>query len=116
MQHDRHQAVARAADYPTIHQDLTARHTWLRRWWQRSTRSGLSSDPEFFDARAAELVRVWGISLWIGGGWCESEWDAIKITRDDRKGADLRVRRRSIRPTATRSPGLFRQVRDGLSG
>ena len=71
VQHDP-EAVARHADYPTIHQDLTARHTWLRRWGAEHAER-LSADPEFFDARAAGWW-VWGISLWIGGGWCEGSW------------------------------------------
>ena len=70
VQHDP-EAVARHADWPTIHQDLTARHTWLRRWGAEHAER-LSSDPEFFDSRAAGWW-VWGISLWIGGGWCESD-------------------------------------------
>ena len=72
VQHDP-EAVARHADYPTIHQDLTARHTWLRRWGAEHSER-LSSDPEFFDSRAAGWW-VWGISLWIGGGWCDDSSD-----------------------------------------
>ena len=30
--------VAYWADYPTIHQDLTARHAWLRQWIYMTTR------------------------------------------------------------------------------
>ena len=64
------EAVAYWADYPTIHQDLTARHTWLRRWLSENA-DWLSEDPEYCDAKAAGWW-VWGISLWIGGGWCQS--------------------------------------------
>ena len=65
--------VARHADYPTIHQDLTARHAWLRAW-RAENADRLSQDPEFFDARAAGWW-VWGISLWIGGGWCTHSYN-----------------------------------------
>ena len=60
--------VAAWADWPTIHQDLTARHGWLRDWIREHSHR-LSEDPEFYDAKAAGWW-VWGISLWIGGGWC----------------------------------------------
>ena len=65
------EAVAHWADYPTIHQDLTARHAWLRNWIAEN-RERLSADPDFHDARAAGWW-VWGASLWIGGGWCHVE-------------------------------------------
>ena len=56
------------ADYPTVHQDLTARHKWLIRWSHEHA-GAVSDDPDFFDAKAAGWW-VWGLSLWIGGGWC----------------------------------------------
>ena len=62
-------AVAYWADYPTIHQDLTARHRWLVRWVQ-DNRERLESHPNYHDVQAAGWW-VWGISLWIGGGWCQ---------------------------------------------
>lgn len=61
-------ACAYWADYPTIHQDLTARHRWLIQW-RRDNAERLSLDPEFFDVKAAGWW-VWGISSWIGGQWC----------------------------------------------
>ena len=64
-------AVAYYADYPTVHQDLTARHGWLRTWGLEN-REQLESDPEFFDVKAAGWW-VWGISLWIGADWCRLE-------------------------------------------
>ena len=56
VQHDP-EAVARHADYPTIHQDLTARHTWLRRWGAEHAER-LSSDPEFYDPKRGRVVGV----------------------------------------------------------
>ena len=64
------ESVAHHADWPTIHQDLTARHAWLRAWGDKH-REKLSEDAEWFDAKAAGWW-VWGISIWIGGGWCSS--------------------------------------------
>ena len=60
--------TAHWADYPTIHQDLTARHKWLKQW-AREHSSQLSENADYYDAKAAGWW-VWGISLWIGGGWC----------------------------------------------
>lgn len=65
------EAVAYWADYPTIHQDLTARHAWLKQWTADHAHR-LSEDPMFFDEQAAGWW-LWGISLWIGGGWCSTD-------------------------------------------
>ena len=62
------EAVAYWAAWPTIHQDLTARHLWLRQW--RADHTGkVEADPDFYDAKTAGWW-VWGLSNWIGGGWC----------------------------------------------
>ena len=52
----------------TFHQDLTARHRWLREW-AREHAHELSEDPDYYSAKAAGWW-VWGISNWIGSGWC----------------------------------------------
>ena len=71
--------TAHWADYPTIHQDLTARHKWLKQW-AREHSSQLSENADYYDAKAAGWW-VWGISLWIGGGWCSvGESDKRPIT------------------------------------
>ena len=61
-------AVANWCDYPTIHQDLTARHRWLVEWASANAHK-LSRDPLFFDPHAAGWW-LWGIANWIGSGWC----------------------------------------------
>lgn len=66
------EAVAYHATWPTIHQDLTARHRWLIAWGQEH-REELSNDPDWYDAKAAGWW-VWGASNWIGHGWCDT-WD-----------------------------------------
>ena len=63
-----YEATAHWADWPTIHQDLTARHRWLLRWGAENAER-LSDDPDWFDPKAAGWW-VWGISSWIGHGWC----------------------------------------------
>ena len=61
-------AVAYWAAWPTIHHDLTARHHWLREWRDNHGHR-ITRDPTFYDARIAGWW-VWGLSNWIGGGWC----------------------------------------------
>ncbi len=62
--------VAHYADWPALENDLHARHWWLvnRR---EHLRSRLEGDPDFYDAKAAGWW-VWGMSLWIGSGFCET--------------------------------------------
>ena len=62
------EAVAYWADYPSFHHDLTARHSWLIQWARTSSRR-LIEDADWYDVKAAGWW-VFGISLWIGGGWC----------------------------------------------
>ena len=62
--------VAHYADWPALENDLHARHWWLvnRR---EHLRSRLEGDPDFYDAKAAGWW-VWGMSLWISSGFCET--------------------------------------------
>jgi hypothetical protein len=60
-------AVAEHADNPVNEADLHARHLWLVK--QVEFRERMKTDPDFFDVRVAGWW-VWGISCWIGGGWC----------------------------------------------
>ena len=64
------EAVARYADWPVNEVDLTARHVWLRA--QDEFRRRMFADPDYFDVKVAGWW-VWGISQWIGGGWCVPE-------------------------------------------
>lgn len=62
--------VAALCDWPVNEADLTSRHKWLvrhAREIQLATRC--MDDPEFFDAKVAGWW-CWGLSQWIGGGWC----------------------------------------------
>jgi len=60
-------AVAHYADWPVNEADLHARHRWLVD--RAPLVEQLLNDPEWYDARAAGWW-VWGISQWIGTGWC----------------------------------------------
>ena len=64
--------VARYADGPVNEADLHARHKWLVA--QTDFRTKMMADPHYFDAKIAGWW-VWGISQWIGSGWCSKpEW------------------------------------------
>ena len=62
------QAVADHADYPSIHQDLTARQKWLVQW-AKDNAHRLSDDPYFYDAKVAGWW-IWGKSGSFGP-WCD---------------------------------------------
>lgn len=61
------EGVALEADWPVNEADLHARHRWLVE--QEDFREKMRTDPDFFSARIAGWW-VWGLSAWIGGGWC----------------------------------------------
>ncbi len=65
-------AVAAVCDWPVNEADLHARHRWLVD--QVAFRERMKTDPDFFDVAVAGRW-VWGISQWIGSGWCSRpEW------------------------------------------
>lgn len=61
--------VARWADWPVNEADLHARHAWLVD--RAEFRERLRTDPEFYDPQIAGWW-AWGLSCWIGGGWCNA--------------------------------------------
>lgn len=64
--------VARHADWPVNEADLHARHRWLVD--RVAFRERMKSDPDFCDAKIAGWW-VWGLSQWIGSGWCQNpDW------------------------------------------
>lgn len=60
-------AVAQWADWPVNEADMHARHKWLVN--QAEFRERMHADPDFFDVKIAGWW-VWGLCMWIGGGWC----------------------------------------------
>ena len=58
------EGVSYWADWPTIHQDLTARRHWLQIWRDEHVEQ-LSVDPHFFDPKVAGWW-AWCVSSWIG--------------------------------------------------
>lgn len=59
--------VARWADWPVNEADLLARHHWLQA--QEDFRARMRADADHYDAKVAGWW-VWGLSAWIGSGWC----------------------------------------------
>jgi hypothetical protein len=64
-------AVAEWADQPVNENDLHARHVWLLKQ-KEALRPMLEGDPDWHDAKIAGWW-VWGISCWIGSGWCSGK-------------------------------------------
>ena len=64
------EAVAHHADWPVNEIDLHARHRWLVN--QEDFKASMLADPDYYDAKIAGWW-VWGISAWIGHGWCEGD-------------------------------------------
>ena len=79
-------AVAEHADWPATEPDLHARHAWLVGQREDITRR-LEGDPDWFDAKAAAWW-LWGIGLWIGGGWCSGTgpWRVVEVDSNDGQG------------------------------
>jgi len=71
--------VAAFADWPVNEADLHARHRWLVD--RRSMVEQLMADPEWYDAQSAGWW-VWGISQWIGTGWCPPTHASVSDVRE----------------------------------
>lgn len=69
--------VAHYADWPVNECDQHARHVWLV-GQRESITARLEGDPDYYDAKAAGWW-VWGMSIWIGSGWCSGEgpWQSV---------------------------------------
>lgn len=76
--------VAAHADWPVNEADLHARHLWLVYGDDKDPaaafRERMKTEPGFFDAARAGWW-VWGISQWIGGGWCALPKDGCRVER-----------------------------------
>lgn len=66
------EATAWWASYPVSEVDLHARHDWLVA--QDGFRSRMDTDEDYYDVQIAGWW-IWGLSCWIGGGWCsQTTW------------------------------------------
>jgi hypothetical protein len=97
------EGVTEAADWPVNEADLHARHRWLVN--QDQFRERMKTDPLFFDARIAGWW-VWGISQWIGSGWCSRpEW-----TGRVNAGRESRGINRKLPSVGDGGRGVFRGI------
>ena len=88
--------LAHHANWPVNEADLHARHLWLAN--QVAFRERMKTDPDYFDLKIAGWW-AWGISQWIGSGWCAAPGSNLnkKLGRSD--GMPQRSRPR-LRTTA----------------
>jgi site-specific DNA-adenine methylase len=104
------EAVAYHGDWPVSECDLHARHLWLVEN-RESLTSRLEGDPEYFDAKLAGWW-VWGISCWIGSGWCKGDgpWRA-EVDEDGHRRLALAsapgIER--VRPALSSDQGVIRR-------
>lgn len=112
------EATAEAASWPVTEADLTARHLAILRWRQERELERLMGDPDYHDPRIAGWW-IWGISCWIGGGWCDGSGPWIvdadgRITR--RAGGEPGVSKRrphltgngaGVNVQTAREPGVW---------
>lgn len=76
--------VAHYADWPVNENDMHARHVWLRQY-RDELPSMLEGDPEWYDAKIAGWW-VYGMSCWIGSGFCGPSGAGPDVQRPDRSG------------------------------
>ena len=86
--------AAEWASWPVSEADLHARHLWLLKWAANRNLEALMGDPDWRDPRAAGYW-LWGISSWIGSGWCSGKGPWVV-------GSDGRIEKRG-------RPGVRRQ-------
>ena len=78
------ETVARWADWPQNEADMHARHFWLVYGDGKDPaevfRERMKVEPEYFDAKRAGWW-VWGLCMWIGGGWCALPKPGTRVER-----------------------------------
>ena len=109
LQHDPEQ-VAYWADAPVNEADLHARHRWLID--RPDFRERMMTDPAYFVPQIAGWW-VWGLSLWIGDGWCvHPEWQGRHSCERNPRGVHALEQKKAAAQTrwCGNSPGrLCRQ-------
>lgn len=99
--------VAKFADWPVNECDLYARHKWLVS--RVEFKEKMENDPEYYDAKIAGWW-VWGLSQWIGSGWCK---DTIDKKRPHLGNAGMGIHKQSLvvrqKPQLSHSMGIHRQ-------
>lgn len=95
--------VAKFADWPVNEADLHARHQWLvDRVRKGDFREQMMTKPTFCDTKIAGWW-VWGISQWIGSGWCSQPHWRGRFAQGSNRGVHrkmFRIQRSSDPVTA----------------
>jgi DNA adenine methylase len=114
------ESVAHYADWPVNEADLHARHLWLVK--QADFRERMMTDPDYYDSKIAGWW-VWGISQWIGGGWCQVRQgqhysdDGVEVSRRRPHISDSGMGVHRQRPHVGNSGmGVHHNGRDSLFG
>lgn len=98
-------------DWPANENDLHARHIWLVNHRADLT-ARLEGDPEFYDAKIAGWW-VWGISCWIGTGWCSGNGAWVsengKLVKKEKEQRSLGIIRQIIH-ISTAGKGIHRKI------
>jgi len=102
--------VAYYADYPILETDLHARHTWLIN--QGDFRNKMLSDPDYYDAKIAGWW-VWGISCWIGRGWCDTSKARVP-KQTPRLTGNMGINSGNILGVPNQLPGITYKDRKGI--
>lgn len=100
--------VAEYADNPIFENDLYARHQWLVKNSNLLSEQ-LDENPDFYDAKIAGWW-VWGLSCWIGAGWCKTK--STNITKQPSDA--LKVNKK--RPHICEKKGIFASRSHDLKG
>ena len=82
--------VVKHADWPVNETDLLARHAWLIDTGLPILAAKLPNDPLFFDTRIAGWW-LWGINIWIGGGWCKTKSNQLPHLGNGGRGINRKL-------------------------
>jgi len=98
--------VAEWADSPVNELDLHAKHHWLK----AQDIAKMRSDPDFYDVKTAGWW-LWGISCWIGDGWCKAESGKRPHLGDAGNGGRPHLGRDQGSHAKFRSEGIYDYMR-----
>lgn len=116
-------ATAEAASWPVAEADMHARHLAILRWQREHDLERLMGDPKWHDPEIAGWW-IWGISCWIGSGWCSGNGPWIigadgRMVRREGEAAGDGVHRKlphlgdngqGVNRPQAREPGVSRQL------
>jgi len=93
-------------NWPVNEVDLRARHNWLATRRESLTRK-LLQDPDYYHVKVAGWW-VWGLSMWIGSGWCSTK--NLKKQRPRLSDAGIGGHSVNKRPHLNWSMGVHQEI------